>query len=97
MQLVSPHTSSLDQAQFRRLEQLLIYILLLGVGATFYVALTRFRLPYLDYTVNGELELLEQVDPVRHRARLQEIYGKLNADRKDMEQRGYINSARRAQ
>lgn len=76
---------------------LLIYILLLGVGATFYVALTRFRLPYLDYTVNGELELLEQVDPVRHRARLQEIYGKLNADRKDMEQRGYINSARRAQ
>jgi hypothetical protein len=70
---------------------LLAYILLLGLGATFYVVLTRFRLPYLDYTVNSELELLEQVDPVRHRARLREIYGRLNEDRRNMEQRGYLN------
>jgi hypothetical protein len=72
---------------------LLIYILFLGVGATLYVVLTRFRLPYIDYTVNSELELLEQVDPVRHRARLQEIYGALNADRRDMERRGYVKPA----
>ncbi len=70
---------------------LLAYILLLGVGATLYIVLTRFRLPYLDYTVNSELELLEQVDPDRHRVRLQEIYGGLNADRRNMEQRGYVN------
>jgi hypothetical protein len=73
---------------------LLVYILLLGVGATLYVLMTRFRLPYLDYTVNSELELLEQVDPERHRARLQEIYGRLNADRRDMERRGYVKARR---
>jgi hypothetical protein len=69
---------------------LLAYILLLGVGALFYVILTRFRLPYLDYTINSELELLQQVDPVRHRVRLQEIYGRLNQDRRNIEQRGYL-------
>jgi hypothetical protein len=69
---------------------LLVYILLLGLSATFYLLLTRFRLPYLDYTVNDELELLQQVDPVRHRARLQELYGNLNEDRRRMGQRGYI-------
>ena len=57
----------------------------------FYLVLTRVRLPYLDYTVNSELELLQQVDPERHRVRLQEIYGKLNEDRRNMEQRGYLN------
>ena len=43
---------------------LLAYILLLGVGVTFYLILTRARLPYLDYTVNNELELLQQVIPL---------------------------------
>ena len=73
---------------------LLVYILLLGLGATFYLVLTRVRLPYLDYTVNTELELLQQVDPARHRARLQELYGRLNEDRRRMENRGYVNPTR---
>ncbi|MCS3449102.1 putative small secreted protein [Bradyrhizobium elkanii] len=69
---------------------MLLYILTLGLGALFYVVLTRFKLPYLDYTVNDELELLKQIDPARYSARLQEIYGPLNADRKHLEQRGYL-------
>ena len=74
---------------------LLVYLLLLGLGATFYLILTRARLPYLDYTVNDELELLKQVDPARHHARLKEIYGRLNDDGRDMEERGYVTRASR--
>ncbi|MDF0581051.1 hypothetical protein [Bradyrhizobium yuanmingense] len=70
---------------------LLIYILVLGFGTLLYVILTRLRLPYLDYTVNGELELLQQINPIRYRARLDEVYGPLNADRKNMRERGYIS------
>lgn len=69
---------------------LLVYILMLGLGAFLYLILTRFRLPYLDYTVNDELELLQQINPIRHRARLDEIYGLLNAERKNMRERGYL-------
>jgi hypothetical protein len=75
---------------------LLVYIFLLGVSATIYLVLTRARLPYLDYTVNGELELLQQMNPERHRTRLQEIYGRLNEDRRNMERRGYLNPTPRS-
>lgn len=71
---------------------LLMYILTLGLGAFLYLILTRLRLPYLDYTANDELELLKQIDPIRYRARLDEIYGPLNADRNNMRQRGYLSS-----
>jgi hypothetical protein len=75
---------------------LLAYILILGLGALLYLILTRFRLPYLDYTVNNELELLQQVDLPRYQVRLQEIYGGLNKDRGIMEQRGYLKPNRQA-
>ena len=68
------------------------YILLLGLGSFVYVALTRFRLPYLDYTTNNELELLKQVDPQRWRVRLNELYGSLNVRRAVLEKRGYIKA-----
>lgn len=69
---------------------LLVYILVLGFGSFLYLILTRLKLPYLDYTANYELELLQQINPIRHRARLDEIYGPLNADRRNMKQRGYL-------
>ncbi|WP_316180146.1 MULTISPECIES: hypothetical protein [unclassified Bradyrhizobium] len=69
---------------------LLVYILALGFVAILYIALTRLRLPYLDYTVNNELELLGQIDPRRHKMRLQEIYGDLTKDRQDLRDRGYL-------
>lgn len=75
---------------------LLAYILVLGLGAFLYLILTRVRLPYLDYTINHELELLQQVDPVRHRVRLQEVYGPLNVVRGKMAQRGCLNPPQQA-
>lgn len=74
---------------------LLAYIFLLGVGAAFYAILSKARLPYLDYTVNHELELLKQVDPARYEVRLEEIYGPLNEDRRKMEEGGYLDRASR--
>jgi hypothetical protein len=74
---------------------LLAFILACGVYAFSYVILTRVRLPYLDYTVNHELELLQQVDPERYKIRLQEIYGSINADRRRMEELGYLRRRER--
>jgi hypothetical protein len=48
------------------------------------------KLRYLDYTVNNEIELLKQVAPEKVNARLQQIYGKINADRAQMIERGYL-------
>ena len=73
---------------------LLGYIFLLGACTFLYIALTRFRLPYLDHIVNGEIELLQQVNPPRYRTRMQEIYGRLNEDQRNMEQRGYLKPNR---
>lgn len=72
------------------------YIAICGLTSIFYVALTRFRLPYLDYTINNELELLEQINPQRHGIRLQEIYGEMNKDRRNMEWRGYLKPRQQA-
>jgi hypothetical protein len=71
---------------------LLAYILLCGLSSFLYVAITRFRLPYSDFTANDELELLRQVNPERYHVRLQEMYGKLNQDRREMEKRGFIKA-----
>lgn len=69
---------------------LFVYIMVLGVSCFSYLLITRFRLPYLDFIVNNELELLDQVDKNRYSVRLQEIYGQLNARRADLKRRGYI-------
>jgi hypothetical protein len=69
---------------------LLIFILACGLCTFLYLLLTRCRLPYLDYTVNNELELLKQVDPRRYQERLTEIYGKLNEDKKSMIAKGFL-------
>ena len=66
------------------------YIAICGLTASFYVVLTRLRLPYLDYTINNELEVLEQVNPQLYEVRLQEVYGEMNSDRRNMEWRGYL-------
>jgi hypothetical protein len=67
-----------------------IYILIMGIFSLFYVIITRMKLPYTDYTVNNELELLAQIDPAKRDARLAEIYGKVASLRRDMEKRGYL-------
>jgi hypothetical protein len=69
---------------------LFAYIFSLGVGCFIYVLLTRARVPYLDYTINNELAVLEQTDKQRWYARLQEVYGKYNALRRDLVRRGYL-------
>lgn len=59
-----------------------------------FAASTRFKMPYRDYTINHELELLQEHNPERHRERLHEVFGQLNADRRDMEERGYLKPRR---
>lgn len=66
------------------------YILVTGIIALCYMITTRFKLPYTDYTVNHELELLEQIDPDKRDVRRAEIYEKIIALRRDMVKRGYI-------
>jgi hypothetical protein len=66
------------------------YITASGVVGALFLIITRLKLRYLDYTVNNEIELLKQVAPERVNARLQEIYGKINADRAQMIKRGYL-------
>lgn len=78
-----PQLGSLSYALFA-------LIILCGLCAFCYLILTRCRLPYLDYLTNHELELLEQINPEKYRARLNELYGPLNADRKRMEDLGYL-------
>jgi hypothetical protein len=68
---------------------LLAYLLLCGLGAFLYSVLTRFPLPYDDYTTNNEIELLQQINPQAHRIRLRELYSKLNDARREMERLGY--------
>lgn len=67
-----------------------LYILTTGLFAFLYMVTTRFKLPYTDYTINHELELLEQIDPVKRGVRSAEIYGKIIALRRDMVERGYL-------
>jgi hypothetical protein len=66
------------------------YIASSGVLAVLFLATTRMKLRYLDYTINHEIELLRQTAPEKVNARLQEIYGKMNSDRDQMIQRGYL-------
>lgn len=67
-----------------------IYIIITGFFAFLYVIITRFRLPYTDFSHNHELELLEQIDPDRRAARSSEIYDKLISLRREMVERGYL-------
>lgn len=69
---------------------LLFFILACGLCTFSYLLLTRSRLPHLAYTVNNELALLAQIDPERHRQRLNEVYGKLNEDERSMRAKGYL-------
>jgi len=66
------------------------YITGSGVVGILFLITTRLKLRYLDYTVNNEIELLKQVAPEKVNARLQQIYGKINADRAQMIERGYL-------
>ena len=66
------------------------YIAGSGLVAVLFLITTRLKLRYLDYTVNDEIELLRQVAPEKVNTRLQEIYGKINADHAQMIQRGYM-------
>lgn len=70
---------------------LLAFILACGLCTLLYIPLTRFRLPYLDYSINHELELLKQQNPELYRQRLEEIYGPLNDDERSMKAKGYLN------
>ncbi|WP_146604550.1 hypothetical protein [Rhodoplanes roseus] len=67
-----------------------VYIISLGFVCLLYFVMTRLKVPYLDYTINHELELLEQVDPRRHRERLREVFGSQNKRRSEMERRGFL-------
>lgn len=67
-----------------------IYIIITGIFALCYLITTRLKLPYTDYTINHELELLEQIDPSRRDIRSAEIYDKLISLRRDMIERGYL-------
>lgn len=69
---------------------LLAYILACGVFSFLYMLLSRIRVPYRDFTVNHELEILQQINPEQHRIRGQQIFGRLNEYRDEMERRGYI-------
>jgi hypothetical protein len=69
---------------------LLAYILSTGVVTFAYTAITRFRLPYYDYTTNNELQLLEQANPDMYLQRRRELYGALVDDRRRLEELGYL-------
>jgi hypothetical protein len=69
---------------------LFAFILATGVVVFMYMILTRLRVPYLDYTTNIELELLQQVDRAEYLRRGQEIYGELNALEEEMRAKGYL-------
>ncbi|WP_146071409.1 hypothetical protein [Bosea lathyri] len=66
------------------------YIVITGIFAFLYMIITRFKLPYTDYTHNQELELLGQIDPDRRALRSSEIYDKLISLRREMVERGYL-------
>jgi len=66
------------------------YIFVSSIYGLLFLLITRVRLRYLDYTTNHEIEILRQVAPERLNARLNEIYGPVNADRQDMINRGYL-------
>lgn len=67
-----------------------VYILILGVNGVFYSVITRFLVPYRDYSVNHELEITRQVHPDRHAQRLEEVYGELVNVEMAMVERGYM-------
>lgn len=69
---------------------LLGFLLALGGCSLLYLISTRIKLPFLDYSSNHELELLQQINENRYIARRHELYGKLVSDRKDLEERGYL-------
>lgn len=66
-----------------------VYIAILGIYGIFYSAITRFRLPYRDYTVLDELSIMEQVHPERHRERWDQVYKEVSDIYGDMLKRGY--------
>jgi hypothetical protein len=66
------------------------YMGLMGIGGFLFLAVSRMRLRYLDYTINQEFELLRQIAPERVNVRLQQVYGELNEDRQAMIRRGYL-------
>lgn len=68
---------------------LFFVILLAGFFAFIYLILTRAKLPYKDFIINSELELLKQINPKLYDRRLGEIYGPLNSDRRRMRRYGY--------
>jgi hypothetical protein len=64
-----------------------VYVLLLGAGALFYSSMTRFWLPYRDYTALDELRIMEQIHPERLDARRAEIYKETSAVFDEMRKR----------
>jgi hypothetical protein len=65
-----------------------VYVILLGAGALFYNAMTRFRLPYRDYSALDELRIMEQLHPERLDARRAEIYKETSAVFDEMKKHG---------
>ncbi len=67
-----------------------VYVAMLGIYSFMYLMMTRFRLPYNDWVINHELELLQQIDPKKHGERLDEIYSERSAEIRRMREGGYI-------
>jgi hypothetical protein len=65
-----------------------IYVATLSVGATFYTIITRFKLPYRDYSALDELRIMEQFHPERLDARRAEIYKETSVVFGEMRERG---------
>lgn len=61
------------------------------VGAL-YMAFTRMRMPYRDYTALHELNGLPQIAPSQFEKRRNEIYGEGTRDWQDLRKRGYIKT-----
>jgi hypothetical protein len=71
-----------------------VYMGLMSACGLLFVIVTRMKLRYLDYTTNHEIELMKQIAPEKVNARLQEIYGDLNADQRKMVERGYLSGSK---
>jgi len=55
-----------------------------------YMILTRLRLPYLDYSINHELEVLQQVNPAEWRRRGGEVFKEIIDLENEMREKGYL-------
>jgi hypothetical protein len=65
-----------------------VYVLILSVCALFFTAMTRFILPYRDYSALDEIKILEQINPDRVDARRAEIYRPTSLVFDQMRERG---------